>query len=248
MSNKRERPTEARAEQYLKHSGFVDIESQPEGKDKFPDFLVNARIGVEVRRLQISKLHDGHVESAARSVCDNLRSLLSDLGPPINGVSWFVQAKFKLPLVKPLKLRRQIQDRLRLFQDVPLDQITLEVNATFRLSLIRASKTHSYRFLHGGYPGNVAYFVESERKKNLESCLEDKTKKHNKAVLTREYSQWWLIFEDHIGYGSPIEFSEQMRVQHDWDRVILFNPSDPTIFCELPSNKQAQDARIQATT
>ena len=185
---------EARAEQYLQHSGFTDIEREPEGYSKFPDFRVNARIGVEVCRLKISTAD--RADRAALSACRKLPKLLSDFGPPINGVSWFVGARFRRPLIKWAKLKQQIQDRLRLFQDAPLDQATLEVNANFGLCLIRASNTQSCCFLYGGFINrdNGVYFVEYERKRNLDLCIGAKTEKRNKAVLRHEYSQWWLIF------------------------------------------------------
>ena len=48
-------------EAYLRHCGYEDIVYEPDGKVP-PDFLVNRRIAVEVRRLNQNFKHEGRIE------------------------------------------------------------------------------------------------------------------------------------------------------------------------------------------
>ena len=172
---------------------------------------------------------------AAFGCSPRLSKLLTEFGPPINGVSWSVRALFRQPLVKWSRAQRQeITRRLQLFQKNPLKRLVVEVNANFSLELLCAGNTHQQCFVHGGCEDldRCGYLVEQERKRNLELCIREKTRKRDNAVLKRKYLGWWLIFEDHIGYGCPLEFGK-LKVAHDWNRVLLFNPEDPKIFCEM---------------
>ena len=233
---------EQRAEQYLRYLGFTDIEPQPEGEGgMFPDFRVDGRIGVEVRRLNINSVDEtGRLVSnrhRTRSVGDRMRELLTTFGPPINDASWFVRSQFKRPFIKWGKLRPAIEARLRAFQASPKDTDIIKIADNFSLELRRAGNTYPHCFLDGAYDDldNGGYFVEYERERNLNLCIDEKTRKRNKAALRRNYSEWWLIFCDQIGHGSDFDFPEQMNIEHDdWDKVILLNPANPTMSCEVP--------------
>ncbi len=161
---------EERAERYLRHLGFTDIEPQPEGpRGKFPDFLLDSRIEVEVRRLNINTVDEnGKLVSkskGARSVGDNMRDLLITLGPPLNGVSWFVRAQFKRPFIKWAKLKPAVKRALRAFQGSPQGQTVIEIADNFNLELQQAGNRYSDCFLDGAYDDldNRAYWTEYEQ-------------------------------------------------------------------------------------
>ena len=53
-----------------------------------------------------------------------------------------------------------------------------------------------------------------------------------------KYPEWWLVFEDRIGYGVLDEsdrkdLQEQVRVEHPWSKIIVVNPLNPTTGFEL---------------
>ena len=76
----------------------------------------------------------------------------------------------------------------------------------------------------------------SEIAENLRICIAEKSAKV--ANVRSRYSEWWLAFEDRIGYGVLNEDDRnQLRelVQRDdrWNRIILVNPLQPTVGFEL---------------
>ena len=81
--------SEHAASEYLRSYGFEDFVYEPDGKVP-PDFLINGRIAVEVRRLNQmhqsgGKLHG--LEEIQRSFTGKIPGLLKELGPSGEGAS-----------------------------------------------------------------------------------------------------------------------------------------------------------------
>jgi hypothetical protein len=77
---------------YLSGKGFTDVVYEPDGNIP-PDFLVDRRVAVEVRRLnQNEATESGHggLEEVAVPLWKKVRKLATSLGPPTLGTSWFV--------------------------------------------------------------------------------------------------------------------------------------------------------------
>ena len=106
-----------------------------------------------------------------------------------------------------------------------------------RLTFTRASKVHPQLFVLGGSSDDDSGgWVVAEMAKNLRICIAEKSVKV--AKVRSRYSEWWLAFEDRIGYGASDEDDRrQLRelVQRDdqWSRIILVNPLQPTVGFEL---------------
>jgi hypothetical protein len=240
-------PSEERAERYLRYLGYTDIDPQPEGERKFPDFLVNGTIGVEVRLLNINSVNEnGRLVSKrdgdeVHSFAHHMRKFLKSLGPPPAGVSWSVRARFKRPFPKWGRLKPEMDHALKEFLKYPQDEVIVPITDNLGLKIRRRVGSHTDCFLWGFYDdldNNSAYWLESEREINLNLCIDAKTRARAKASLKRNYSEWWLIFDDRIGYGTEFDSPERMNIQHDgWDKIILLNPVDPTIAYEVPLAK-----------
>ena len=65
-------------------------------------------------------------------------------------------------------------------------------------------------------------WLGSELQRNVQIAVEEKTKKIEKR--RSNYPEWWLILVDQVGYGMEEPFS----VKHDWDKVVLINPQQPS--------------------
>ena len=77
--------------EYLLHRGFRDVVYEPDGNTT-PDFLIDGRIAVEVRRLnQNEDTPNGHrgLENITIPLQAKIGALLKTLGPS-NGESWYV--------------------------------------------------------------------------------------------------------------------------------------------------------------
>jgi hypothetical protein len=78
-------------------------------------------------------------------------------------------------------------------------------------------------------------FVVPEVERNLRLCIEEKTTKV--AAYRGKYPEWWLILIDHIAYGmsqfSRDAFRESVAIDHDWHRITIIDPLDPTNFFSI---------------
>src|SRR5882762_8813042 len=132
------------ASKYLRHLGFENIIHEPDG-NVTPDFLVNNRIAVEVRRLNQNEIIDsGHrgLEVTAIPLMMKFNKLLSSLGTGGPGQSWFVRYTFARPLPRWARLQKAMREQLTAFQRCQhtQNQDTIVIEEYFRLQLIRASR------------------------------------------------------------------------------------------------------------
>ncbi|MGA2217939.1 MAG: hypothetical protein ABSG51_07625 [Terracidiphilus sp.] len=217
--------SEAQALRYLSSLGFAQVVYEPDGNVP-PDFLVNGRVAVEVRRLNFNYVDEaGHVEGVENSqfaLLRYMRRLLPTFGPPKAGQSWIVRFWFKRPLPPLDKLRRAIQVALSRFRDGQLGDQEISISDQFTLYLFPCTVAFPNRFVLGGYVDrNAGGWVVSELEKNIQICVKEKTGKITR--MRAKYPEWWLVLVDHIGFGQK----ESLNVRHEWDKVILINPLKP---------------------
>lgn len=219
--------SEAWAKDYLLYRGFKaeDMVFEPDGNVP-PDFLVEGRIAVEVRRLnqhwQAASGDVDPVEKLSMPLLIRLRKLLEAFGPPSNGVSWYVFHRFERPQLtkdwEPI-LRRELQP----FQDGQIQDRdrTIHVDPNFNVRLVRRAAPGSSTFIWGGGSDfDKGGWVIPELEKNLAICIGEKSAKI--ADNRKKYPEWWLILVDHMMGGTP----EAVHVEHDWDKVLIIHPSN----------------------
>jgi hypothetical protein len=222
------------ANDYLRQLGCERIVYEPDGKMP-PDFLVEGRIAVEVRRLNQNELTTSGVrglEEVAIPLQMKIRRLLVSLGPAESGASWFVTYTLKRPLSPWNEIRPKLRHRLEEFRDYQGNEksISITIDDSLKLKLIRASETYATYFVLGGHcDHDSGGYVFEETQRNLRVCVEEKTRKIER--VRHKYPEWWLVLVDRIGYG--VEecdrelFREHLKVEHNWDKVVLLNPLDP---------------------
>ena len=225
---------------YLANRGYVSVLYEPDGKVP-PDFLIDGRIAVEVRRLnQNEDTPEGRrgLEETARPLYAAVTKVLNSLGPPTTGVSWFVLYTFSRPLPAWKQLEQKLADALHSFQELPGDQPTvIRIASGFTLKFVRASKTHPTFFVLGGSSDHDGGgFIVAEMVRNLRICIDEKSRKV--ARFLGRYPEWWLVFEDRIGYGVLDESDRQelrklISLDTPWSKIVLVNPLNPAIGFEL---------------
>jgi len=224
------------AEKYLRHLGFADIVFEPEGVKKAPDFLVDNRIAVEVRRLNqnieppktCTKLQG--LEKDAFALQNRMKRLLLSLGPPTGPHCWYVHLRFRRPIPDWKSLEVVLRHRLQLYRDSSsLDSNVIEPCENVHLRLVPTRKHHSHAFhLSGSTDWDSGGWLMPELERNLKLCIEEKTIKV--AAIRAKYLEWWLVFLDTISYG----YAEGVKLPpHDGDKIILVNPIDHTCASEL---------------
>jgi hypothetical protein len=231
--------SEVVAHDYLGHRGHESLIYEPDG-NVAPDFLLDGRIAVEVRRLnQNTATVSGArgLEVDAIPQYHRVSNLLRSLGPSGADGSWFVYFKFKRPLEPWDKVKPILRQWLEAFRDGPKTTTTIRIGVNFSLDLSRASNAHACCFVSGGYSDyDSGGLLMSELQKNLQICIQEKTQKI--SHVRAKYPKWWLVLIDRIGYrllheSEQTNVRECLRGTHDWDKVILVNPSDYTQAFEI---------------
>jgi hypothetical protein len=232
-------PTEKLVCVHLKHRGFTNIIYEPDGNIP-PDFLVNGTIAIEVRRLNqnyFDEIKAKGLEEVAIPLSNQIKNLLGSLGAPVNGESWFVFFRFKRPIEQWRSLEPKLLQALKTFIASPVKQKGgIYRSGGFELDVFRASKAHATIFVIGGYSDqDSGGWVLSEMENNIRHCAAEKSRKIEK--FRHKYGEWWLGLVDHIGYGlddfDREMFRAQVSIEHDWDKIILINPTDPTRSFEI---------------
>ena len=226
--------------EYLTSRGFGSVVYEPDGKVP-PDFLVDGRIAVEVRRLnQNEKTATGHrgLEEVSKPLNALVEKALAATGPPVAGASWFVFYSYSRPLPPWKKLDKDLSNALREVRQRPdLATHKLSVASKMRLSFTRASKVHPNLFVLGSWSDyDSGGFVISEMAQNLRICIAEKSEKVSK--VRSRYSEWWLALDDRIGYGDLDEgdrnqLRKLVQLDHPWSKIILVNPLMPSSGFEL---------------
>jgi len=246
------RREEELAQRYLVSLRLGQVIYEPE-PNLPPDFLIDGTVAVEVRRLNQNEitesgdrrgLEETHIPFTMR-----FKKLLSSLGPPRNGMSWFVTYRIQRPLTPWEGLRPMVKECLLTFLENPLAE-PIQVDDNLEIGFYTASNPHPTAFvLGGGSDGDSGGSVVHEMLKNLRLCVAEKTLRI--APHRYKYSTWWLLLVDYIGHGLG-EYDQQMLiehwdVEHDWDKIIIVSPLKPCsririeaddspalIFCRAP--------------
>jgi len=231
--------SERLVEQYLRNMGYSDIVYEPDGNVP-PDFLVNGRIAIEVRRLNQNHF-DGTqtkgLEEVAIPLWKRIETLLESIGPPTAGESWFVFFRFGRPVEAWKTLEPKLREALKSFAGRTLrERGCIVEEERFELEVLRASEPHETLFLMGGCSDwESGGWLLSEIEWNLRHCVAEKTRKV--AHFRAKYAEWWLALPDHIGYAldnfDREMFRDQVSIEHSWEKIILIDPRDATRHFEI---------------
>lgn len=232
--------TEAHATKLLAHLGHESVEFEPDG-NVTPDFLVDERVAVEVRRLNQHFSHAGTIqglESIQIPMWRNVKKLAETLGPPPAGeTSWYYSVDFQRPIEPWRTLMPKIERAFRSFMSEPNRRdTTLHPADNVKIDLMHSSSTFGTFFVMAGQIDFASGgWLLAELEQNLRHCIAEKTIKA--APFRSRYPEWWLVFVDQITYGLDEEdlevFREQTPIEHDWHRIILVSPRDHTRWLEL---------------
>jgi hypothetical protein len=233
---------------HLAHLGFERIVYQPDGNIP-PDFLVDGKIAVEVRRLNENELAESGgfrgLETDRISTGRKFHALLRSFGPAKSGTSWFVGCKLKRPIPRWKEIEEDLRRKLEDFRDNEDRQklSVLRITDGFEAHIVhQASSPHSTFFVFAGCNDrDMGGFVFGDTQWNLRLCVEDKLRRI--ACVRHKYPEWWLVFVDYIGLAivesCDQELYRRLDIEHDLDRVILVCPLDPTRAFEVPRKSSA---------
>ena len=227
---------------YLKTLGFETIVYEPNGKDKPPDFAINGRIAVEVRRLNQNYLSGTQYEGLEVldfSLMHRIENLLVSFGPPVGGNSWFIMNTFRRPLEPWSVIGPRLKLALENFaMSHQKENTRIKLVKNFELEFLQASRRLDFLFVLGSPDDDDAgWWLLPELYKNLQICVKEKSLKFRKANVFSKYKESWLVFTDHIGLAYDRVTREELRKHEpcvdDWARIVLIHPEKYEIAYEI---------------
>lgn len=218
--------SERLVERYLKACGFRDIVYEPDGNIP-PDFLVDRRVAVEVRRLNqmhvdASDSRPRGLETDAIALERHLKRYLTGLRPvSFASGSWWVSYDFKRPVAPWNELRRLLDSVLLPFMNAP-DPAPFRqtLSPQFRIWIQKASVPLPTFFALGGkFDRQAGGFVVSEIIKNIVRCAAEKSEKI--AKYRQNYPEWWLVMPDFTGFSPDSDDFEGVRAHLALERSLF---------------------------
>jgi hypothetical protein len=233
-------PTEKHVNAHLVHRGFTLIAYEPDGNVP-PDFLIDGRIAVEVRRLNQNHFSASDAKGLEEVACplwDRIKQLLASLGPPRRGESWFVYYRFSRPIETWKTLEPKIRNGLQAFiSDSDHSKRIIAKSQGIELEVLsRTPKPHDSMFVVLGCTDQESGgWLLEKMDANIRYCASEKSRKIEK--IKPNYPQWWLALVDHIGYGlDDLDYEmlrDQVSVEHSWDKVLIIDPRDHKRWFEI---------------
>lgn len=232
--------TETHVSDHLRSRGFTNVVYEPDGNVP-PDFLINGKIAVEVRRLNQNHCVGSEakgLEEVAIPLWRHIQQLLGNLGAPVRGESWFVYFRFSRP-VEPWKtLKPQLcKDFQNFIASTNHSQCLITQAQGIEIEVIcKTLQPHATMFVIAGCTDQESGgWLLSEMENNIRYCASEKSRKIEK--VKSKYPEWWLALVDHIGYGldnfDQKMFRDQVSVSHNWDKILIINPKDFRCWFEI---------------
>ena len=235
---KPEKCDELRAKRWLELQGHSDIRRP---SDDPPDYVVEERYAVEVRRLNRPE------EDCEIALRDTVQEALAVFGPPTGGQAVYVDCDY--PFLPPLPVKKVVKREVReaiksakLPEDSGLDlEIRLKCGIRLLLGHPVPSELANAKFMVNDV--SVATpctgWVLSELRKHIPRCIEEKSRKVRGKDRVDDYREWWLLLVDYIEYVSGLTEPELESLKQDiqcrdfWKRIVIISPKDPKWFYEL---------------
>ena len=193
-----------------------------------PDFLLDSRIAIEVRRLN-QNINNKGLEETRLPLRDRMGKLFQTFGPPVSNESWLVDYRFKRPIDNWKKLRSTVKSHLKAFYSFPKkENMKIKISENFEIDIRKITGDYPTFYVLPGYKDSDAGgWLLYEMEKNINICVEEKLRKT--LPFRDKYPEWWLMLVDRIGYGLSTSDQEFLRdrladIDHNFDKVILIDP------------------------
>jgi len=222
--------------------GFTQIRFEPDGNST-PDFLLNNRIAVEVRRLNQNTEQDGKnrgLEETFSSFLHGMQALLHQMSEP-DGESWWVTFSFSRPVEPWAALKPRIKEALAEFKTRPIrTNCVIFSSGKFWLEVAKASVVSvddpMFYYLIGD-DGDAGGVKVPEIIRNAEIC--SKLKIAKTAEHRSKYPEWWLLLVNQFGLEMD-DFDKQQLKAHfkcpkGWDKLVIVNV-EPNDWIEFPAS------------
>ena len=216
--------------EYLKSKGFKLIKPEPDGNVP-PDFSINGKIAVEVRRLNENYFVDGkaigHYEEYHK-LWDFMTHFLSDYKNENLQTSYGLSFGYERPIPKFAELKKILKTELDSFIKHPFSNEIIEITPSLTIRLY-PKQTGGNNSIHlaASHDDNGGGAVLQIYISNIKYCIEEKANKIEE--FRNNYSEWWLILVDRLIYTTTISndierIKKLIILPGVWKKLIILNP------------------------
>jgi len=212
----------------FKQKGFEDVVFEPDGNIP-PDFLLDGRIAVEVRRLNQCIEKNGKIrgqDEILQPFWDGMHKLLGEMGQSVNE-SWFVAFTYQHPVGRWATYKPAIKKALLEFKDCTdrKNSVVFETE-NFAVDVFKATAVHPDFFIPGCIQDlDCGGAIVAEVIRNAEICSTEKLEKIAKHRL--KYPEWWLLLVNQFGFKLDDLDKQQLHAHfkcpEGWDKLVIVN-------------------------
>jgi hypothetical protein len=219
---------ERRASEFLKSIGFSNILYEPDGNIP-PDFLIDGKIAIEVRRLN-QYFDEGSkpepLEKLEFKLIPRIERLLNEIYLEDFSHSAAVMVRFQRPLKINKELIVKIKNQLVAFAGKVEQPLRVQFDENLLLDLRPLSQKHERYYYLGFSDYDSGGLLTSIFYEGLKTAIVEKQKKIIKYF--HKYPEWWLILVDRIGYSYEeadiIQIKEREHITNNFKKIFVISP------------------------
>lgn len=226
--------TEQLAQDFLKSFGYSKVVYEPDGNVP-PDFLLDSRVAVEVRRLnQLTFDANGNVvglEQADIPLWKRITNFVNNfVAVPRPSTTYGIFYIFSRPIPDWKTLQAELSQALSAFLNgsrVTPYKTSLPCGVGLRIFDWKMDKGTVFR-LAGSSDEQSGGYIVGNLQFALQYAVAEKDGKVSK--YRSKYSEWWLVLLDYVSWGTDEHDRRQLfdgwGIQHTFDKVYVVNPRD----------------------
>ena len=226
---------------YLKEEISSNVIYEPDGNVP-PDFVIDSKIAVEVRRLNQHHFISGKLkpnEELGYKLVPRIARLLKEFETEGFERSILVSIYFKRPLKVDSNLISLVKSIIKSNVINLKQELNFKIHDNFHLKLYPSSKKLKKSIFIGTISDyDSGGFIVSEILKNLEIVIPEKEEKIK--YYYENYSQWWLILIDYIGYCLETmdieQLNKSLNINTIFDKILLISPINREYTIDLKIN------------
>ena len=217
------------ANEFLSAIGFKNIEYEPNGNIP-PDFLVNNKIAIEVRRLnQHTKVYGNEkpLEDIYFKLIPRINNTLKEFEAKEYDTTLIISISYSRPLKVNKALIKQIKESINKNIATGEKGLKVTINENLEMRFYRSDFKLSKSIILGtAIDHNAGGFIVSNIYKNLKLAISEKENKINKFY--NNFENWWLILIDHISYGLNENDKKQLlalpKLKTTFEKIFIVSP------------------------
>jgi hypothetical protein len=233
------KPEEITTDKYLKKNYGENVVYEPDGNIP-PDFLVNSKYAVEVRRLNQQFFNNNHtvgLEKLSFPLNNALEEVLTSYDSQYSGKSYWVSIYYERPITNIPQVKSEMRIALNDFlqSDWTLP-CTIRVNKNIELWIDSASLSgeHLFRIASEG-DDDIGGEVISVYVQNIRYCIADKSVKISR--YKSRYKEWWLYLVDYMELGLDQEDIQTVISTvsnlEEFSKVVIINYTGELLLLEV---------------